>query len=149
MPAFVEASVTANAPKEAVWKILADFPNIANYTDTVKASVSTSAEDFAVGASRRCDLAPAGSAEEEIVEIAPSDRLVIQVKGSGGPIKQSRTTFSVTEVDAKTTRLTMSAEIEPKGGIFAGIISKILERRLPKRALVVVGDLAASAEKIG
>ena len=147
MPAFVEASVTANAPKEAVWKILADFPNIANYTDTVKASVSTSAEDFAVGASRRCDLAPAGSAEEEIVEIAPSDRLVIQVKGSGGPIKQSRTTFSVTEVDAKTTRLTMSAEIEPKGGIFAGIIAKILERRLPKRALVVVGDLAASAEK--
>ena len=50
MPAFVEASVTANAPKEAVWKILADFPNIANYTDTVKASVSTSEEDFAVGA---------------------------------------------------------------------------------------------------
>ena len=149
MPAFVEASATANASKEAVWKILADFPNIANHTDTVKASVSTSEEDFAVGASRRCDLAPAGSAEEEIVEIVPGDRLVIEVKGSGGPIKHSRTTFSVAEVDADTTRLTMSAEIQPKGGIFAGIISKILERRLPKRALVVVGDLAASAEKNG
>ena len=58
MPAFVEATATANASKEAVWKILADFPNIANHTDTVKASVSTSEEDFAVGASRRCDLAP-------------------------------------------------------------------------------------------
>ena len=30
MPAFVEATATANASKEAVWKILADFPNIAN-----------------------------------------------------------------------------------------------------------------------
>lgn len=148
MPAFVEVTATANAPKEAVWKILADFPNIANYTDTVKASVSTSEQDFAVGASRRCDLAPAGSAEEEILEIVPGDRLVIQVKGSGGPIKQSRTAFSLTEVDANATQLTMSAEIQPKGGIFAGIISKILERRLPKRALVVVKDLAASAEKI-
>ena len=149
MPAFVEATATANASKEAVWKILADFPNIANHTDTVKASVSTSEEAFAVGSTRRCDLAPAGSAEEEIVEIVPGDRLVIEVKGSGGPIKHSRTTFSVAEVDADTTRLTMSAEIQPKGGIFAGIISKILERRLPKRALVVVGDLAASAEKNG
>ena len=147
MPAFVKATVTANAPKEAVWKVLADFPNIAKYTDTVKASVSTSEQDFAVGASRRCDLAPAGSAEEEIVEIVPGDRLVIQVKGSGGPIKQSRTTFSLTEVNANATQLTMDAEIQPKGGIFAGIISKILERRLPKRAHVVISDLAASAEK--
>lgn len=148
MPAFVEATVTTNAPKDAVWKVLADFPNIANYTDTVKASVSTSEQVFAVGASQHCDLAPAGSADEEIIEIVPGDRLVIQVKGSGGAIKESRTTFSVTEVDANATKLTMSAEIHPKGGIFAGLVSKLLERRLPKRAQVVIGDLAASAEKI-
>ena len=127
--------------------MLADFPNIANYTDTVKASVSTSEQVFAVGASRRCDLAPAGTAQEEIVEIVPTDRLVIQVKGSGGPIKQSQTTFSLAEIDANATRLTMSAEIQPKGGIFAGIIGKIIERRLLKRAHIVVRDLATSAEK--
>lgn len=51
-------------------------------------------------------------------------------------------------VDANATQLTMSAEIQPKGGIFAGITAKILERRLPKRALVILKDLATSAEKI-
>ena len=147
MPAFVEATATTSAPKDAVWKVLADFPNIANYTDTVKASASTSEQVFAVGATRHCDLAPAGSADEEIIEIVPCDRLVIQVKGSAGPIKESRTTFSVAEVGANATKLTMSAEIHPKGGILAGLVSKLLERRLPKRAQVVVGDLAAAAEQ--
>ena len=56
MPAFVEATVTANAPKEAVWKILADFPNIANYTETVRSSHSTSENDFEIGATRHCEV---------------------------------------------------------------------------------------------
>ncbi len=57
--------------------MLADFTNVANYIDTVTVNVSTSEQAFAVGATRRCDLAPSGSAEEEIVEIVPYDRLVI------------------------------------------------------------------------
>ena len=148
MPANVEATVTANAPKEAVWKVLSDFPNIANYTDTVKSSHSTSEEDFEIGATRHCELVPAGSADETITDIKQGESIVISVSGAGGgPIKESMTTFHLEEVDAKTTRLTMSAEIHPKGGIFAGIISKILELRLPKRAETVVRDLATSAEK--
>ncbi len=149
MPAFVEATVTANAPKEAVWKVLADFPNIANYTDTVRSSHSTSENDFEVGATRHCELAPAGSADETITDIKQGESIVISVSGAGGgPIKESTTTFSISEIDAERSRLTMSAEIQPKGGIFAGIISKILERRLPKRAQTVVSDLATSAEKM-
>lgn len=147
MPAFVKASVIANAPKEAVWKILADFPNIANYTDTVKSSHSTSENDFEIGATRHCELAPAGSADETIADIRQGQSIVISVSGAGGPIKQSTTTFSISEIDAETSRLTMSAEIQPKGGILAPIIAKILERRLPKRAQIVVNDLATSAER--
>lgn len=149
MPAFVEATVTANAPKEAVWKVLSDFPNIANYTDTVSSSHSTSENDFEIGATRHCEFAPSGSADETIADIRDGEAIVISVSGAGGgPIKESTTTFSVQGIDADTSRLTMSAEIQPKGGVFAGIISKILERRLPKRAQVVVSDLAASAEKM-
>ena len=149
MPAFVEATVTANAPKEAVWQVLADFPNIANYTDTVRSSHSTSENDFEIGATRHCELSPLGSADETITDIKQGESIVISVSGAGGgPIKESTTTFSISEIDAERSRLTMSAEIQPKGGIFAGIISKILERRLPKRAQTVVSDLATSAEKM-
>ena len=69
MPANVEATVTANAPKEAVWKVLADFQNIANYTDTVRSSHSTSEKEFEIGSTRHCELAPAGSADEIITDI--------------------------------------------------------------------------------
>ena len=95
MPAFVEATVTANAPKEAVWNILADFPNIANYTDTVRSSHSTSENGFEIGATRHCELAPAGSADEVITGIKQGESVVISVSGAGGgPIKESMTTFS-------------------------------------------------------
>ncbi len=149
MPAFVEATATANAPKEAVWKVLADFPNIANYTDTVRSSHSTSENDFEIGATRHCELSPAGSADEVITDIKQGESVVISVSGAGGgPIKDSTTTFSITEIDADKSSLTMSAQIQPKGGILAPVISKILERRLPKRPQTVVNDLANSAEKL-
>jgi uncharacterized membrane protein len=149
MPANVKATVTANAPKHAVWKVLADFPNISHYTDSIKSSVSTSEQPFEVGASRRCALAPAGALDEEIIEIVPGERLTISVvKGSGVPIKSSITTFSLAEIDANTTQMNFHAQVEPKGWILSGILAKILERRLPKGAEKTLKDLSAAAERI-
>lgn len=149
MPTTIEATAIAHAPKEIVWKVLADFPNIVDYTDTVKASASTSEQAFGVGASRHCDLAPIGTTEEKIIDFTPGDKLVISLyKTTGMPVKNSETTFSLTEIDANTTQLTMTAEVQAKGGIFAGFIAKRLKSRLPKGAGRTVKDLAASAERI-
>ena len=151
MPAIANATVTvtANAPKEAVWEVLADFANIAKYTDSVKESSLTSQQPFGVGASRVCKLAPVGTVQERILEAVPGDRLVISIfKTKGLPVKGSETTFSLTEIDSNTTRLTMNAQAQAKGGIFAGFIAKRLESNLPKGAEKLLEDLAASAEKI-
>ncbi len=112
MPATVKATTIAHAPKEIVWKVLADFPNIADYTDSVKASVSTSEQTSGVGASRHCDLAPVGTSEEKIIGYVPGDRLVVSLFDTKGlPVKNSETTFSLIEIDENTTQLTFSAEI--------------------------------------
>ena len=110
MATIVNVSATARAPKDVVWAILADFPNIADYTDTVKASRSTSEAETGVGATRHCDLAPMGTVNERILEYVPGERLVISLYDTAGlPIKGSQTTFALEAVDAETTRISMRA----------------------------------------
>ncbi len=149
MPASFSVSAIAKAPKDAVWQVLADFPNIADYTDSVKASHATNEHALGVGATRRCDFSRGGSAEEEIIGFSSGEKLVISLAETKGlPLKSSETTFSVTEINADTTKLTMSVKFEAKGGPFSGIVGKLLQRRLPKPASRTVQDLAASSERI-
>ena len=149
MPAVVEASAVANVSKETLWNVIADFPNIADHVDSVKASAAIGEQISGVGATRRCAFAAVGTAEEEIIEFEPGDRLAIFLyKTTGLPMKQSVTTFSLTEINPHTTRLTMRAEIEAKGGVFSALVAKLLERRLPRAAQRTVADLTASAERL-
>ena len=60
MPAVVEASAVANVSKETLWNVIADFPNIADHVDSVKASAAIGEQISGVGATRRCDLQPLG-----------------------------------------------------------------------------------------
>ena len=144
----VNVTTTAKAPKHVVWEVLADFPNIQEYTDQVKVSVGTSENETGVGATRHCDLAPFGTTEEKILEFEPEDRIVILLHDiTGIPVKTSHTTFTLRSIDENTTELTFDARVEPKGGFLKGVIGKRLEGRLPKGAQGLVDDLAASAEK--
>ena len=149
MTATVNVSATANAPKSVLWEILADFPNIADYTDSVRSSESTGEQDTGVGASRYCQLAPIGSTEETILEFVPEERLVVSLYNTTRiPVKKSRTTFSLEAVGDNATKLTMNAEVEAKGGPLARLVEKRLARALPKGALSLVNDLAAAAESV-
>ena len=149
MSANVNAKIVANAPREAVWKVLADFSNIADYTDSVKTSVSTSEATTGSEATRHCDLAPFGSTEERVTEFVPNERLgVLLYDVKGLPVKESNTVFSLKSLGEYKTELTMSASVRAKGGILSGMIGKRLEKRLPKGAKRLVSDLAAAAEKI-
>ncbi len=147
MSASVTASTIANAPKSVVWAVLADFENIADYTSTVKTSVSTSDEPTGLGAGRACDLAPLGSIKEEIIEYVPEEKMVIAAFDAKGiPIKGSTSSFELEAIDDQTAKLTFSAIVEAKGGLFSGLVSKRLESRLPKGTQRLLDDLAASAE---
>lgn len=147
MQARVNVSTTAKAPKAVVWGIIDDFENVADYTDAVKVSTRTSEHATGLGASRACDLAPLGSTNETILEYVPSEKMVVSLHDVGGiPVKSSKSTFSLTEIDATTTEITFNAEVQAKGGPFSGIIAKRLEKRLPKGSLAMINDFAAAAE---
>ncbi len=143
----VSESVIINASKSAVWSVLADFPNIADWTGQVKSSRRTSEAHNGLGAERTCELAPFGSLDERIIGWEPEQLLQVDVHTvSKMPIKRSVTTFTLREIDANTTEVTMAPEAEAKGGLMSGLIAKRLEKALPKAALQLLDDLKVAVE---
>lgn len=143
----ITRSVTADAPKSAVWKILDDFGNIQNYTSQVKTSENTSDNPTGVGAERFCELAPVGTTNEKILEYEPEDRMVIRLADvTGLPIKETITEFKLEALGENSTKITMTSNVTPKGGIMSGFIGGRLEKRLPKGLDDLLNDLAASAK---
>ena len=67
MPTLQVTRTSAKSP-ETLWDVIADFPNIADWNSGVKTSVSTSFEPVGVGATRHCELSPAGALDERILE---------------------------------------------------------------------------------
>ena len=148
MTVHVAVKTNVNAPASAVWDILDDFENIADYTDSVKTSTLSSDSATGVGAMRQCDLAPFGSTNEEILEYEPGESMVIRLFDlTGMPVKETRSTFSVKPLGDNESELSFVSDVTPKGGMFSGFVGKRLEGRLPKGAQSMIEDLAHSAEE--
>lgn len=67
------------APRADVWRVLADFPNIADWNSGVKVSRATSSATGGIGATRHCDLIPAGGLDETVTDWQDEQRLVISI----------------------------------------------------------------------
>lgn len=82
------------APRADVWRVLADFPNIADWNSGVKVSRATSSATGGIGATRHCDLAPAGGLDETVTDWQDEQRLVISIdKATVVPIDHAQITF--------------------------------------------------------
>ena len=109
----IEASAIIEAPKSAVWAILADFPNVTDWNSGVIKSHVTSETNSGVGAQRHCDLAPAGEVEETIRKWEPETTLVISIDSTKDmPFESALETFAL-EDNSGSTRLTMAFEYTP------------------------------------
>lgn len=113
----IQVTRTSTKSPDALWEVIADFPNIANWNSGVKTSVSTSTDVAGVGATRHCELSPAGALDERILEWEEGRRVKIAVdKASKAPIKHATADFSITPV-GEQVRLDVDYEFEPKGGV--------------------------------
>jgi len=143
----VTGSTTIKTPKSTVWAILADFSNIADWTDQVKTSAPLDELTQGLGAGRVCRLAPFGTTDERIIEYVPEDKMVIELTNIKKlPLKRSVTTFSLRAIDESTTEATMSSVPEPKGGPLSRLVDKRLEKGLPKAVDGLLADLKVAAE---
>jgi hypothetical protein len=115
MPSIsLERSTTKS--KDALWEVIADFPNIAKWNSGVKTSVSTSDAERGVGATRHCQLSPAGALDERILAWEEGQRVKISVdQAKTAPIKTATADFTLTETPHGVL-LAVDYEFTPKGG---------------------------------
>lgn len=138
------------APASAVWAVLADFPNIAEWNTGVKKSFSTSGEQVAgVGAQRHCDLAPLGGLEETVREWEEGRRLVVSIdEAAKVPLRRAEATFELAD-QGEVTPLTFAYRYEPKGGPFAALVGRVLDAQFRKGFEGFLRDLEAEAQRVG
>jgi len=112
----IQLSRETNKSAEALWKVLADFPNIADWNSGVKTSFSTSTEPLGLGATRHCDLSPAGQLEERIGAIEEGKRMLVIIEQTKkAPMKTASADFSIEETPTGAI-IGVNYEFVPKGG---------------------------------
>ena len=145
----IEVSRDIPAPRSAVWAVLADYPNIADWNTGIKKSYSTGDATEGVGAKRHCDLAPMGELEETIAEWQPEEKLVINIDSAKKlPIRRGVATFTLAaDGDSTTTGISYAYELGygPIGRLMAGSLAK----QLTKGFDGFLADLDAAAQQAG
>jgi uncharacterized protein YndB with AHSA1/START domain len=148
MPA-IEVTRTINASRSDVWAVLADYPNIMDWNSGIKLSRSTSEAQQGVGATRHCDLKPAGGLEETIREWEPESRLVISIdEATKIPIKSGLATFTLGDANGSTP-FTLGYEYKTKGGPLAGLVGTMMKGALKKGFTGFIDDLETAAQSRG
>lgn len=121
-------SIRINAPKNKVWKILADFGGVINYNPGISDSYSTSESNEGVGASRHCELLPMGSIEERIIEWDEGNSYLVEIyqfNGATPPIKEAFGRLSI-ETDGDQTIATMALSYEMKFGFIGSAMKGLM-----------------------
>jgi len=137
---------TVEAPVDAVWAVLADFPNIADWNGGVKKSFSTNDQTDGVGATRHCDLSPAGGLEETVVEWNEGEKLVISIDSTSKlPFKSGLATFSFDET-ASATSVSVQYAYEPRFGPVGRLFGPLLDKQLSKGFTGFLSDLETTAQ---
>ncbi len=138
-----------DAPRPHVWKVLADFPNIADWNTGVKQSRATSTSSAGVGARRHCDLAPAGGLDETITGWVEEERLVVSIdKATVVPIVHAEVTFTLEPSSAgERTRTVVDYRYRAKGGPFRSLLGRLLDRQLSKGFAGFLTDLETAARQ--
>ncbi len=144
----VTISRTIEASPSDVWAVLADYPNIASWNSGVKTSFATSDAKQGVGATRHCDLSPAGELEETIAEWEPEKKLVVNIDSATKiPIKRGVATFTLdADSGSETTPFVLSYDYLAKGGPLSAIIGSLMARQLRKGFTGFVDDLETAAQ---
>jgi hypothetical protein len=133
------------ASREAVWGVLADFANIADWNSGVTKSFSTSDATEGVGAKRHCDLKPVGELEETIAGWDPMREMVISIDSASKlPIKSGLVTFTI-DGDDTAPGVGIHYDYTAKHGPIGRLVTPLLDRQLKKGFGGFLDDLDAEA----
>ena len=138
----------ATASSSAVWAVFADFPNLADHWDGLKASRPIGNQTHGVGARRQVRLKPAGALVETVT--AWDDGRTIATTNQPSalvPFKQAESRLTL-EPDGDGTTITFDYRYVPRGGPLGRLTGLVIDRMLRRdfeRMLAAVEEAALNA----
>ncbi len=134
--------ISIDAPVQKVWSILADFGGIYKFNPGVSKSYSTSSTNEGVGATRHCDLLPAGSVEERIIEWHDGRDYKIEIyAGKGTPPFKTAVGHLKVLPDGSRTKVSMHFHYSLKFGPIGSLMDRLLVKKQFSKAVpgILVG----------
>lgn len=120
----------AGASCASIWALFADFPNLANHWDGLKASRLIGDQTQGVGARRQVDLKPVGALVETITAWEEGRTLATANQPSTlVPFKQAESRLTL-EPDGEGTAITFDYRYVPRGGPLGRVTGPVIDRML-------------------
>ena len=117
-----------DAPKDAVWEVLADVGGIYRWNPGVVSSHLTTEEGTGVGACRHCDLGGGNYLDEKVVEWEADKRLTMRIIGTNLPFGTADIRFTLRSEDGFTI-VTVSPDYRVKFGPLGALLDLLYVRR--------------------
>jgi hypothetical protein len=133
MATFSE-TIFVNAPRSAVWAVLADIGRIHEWNPGVVASRKTTVGEDGPGAGRRCELGGKNYLDEEVVEWAPERALTMRITATNLPFKAADIRFTI-EGHGRQTRVTVSPTYALKFGWLGRLLDTLAVRARYRRGM--------------
>jgi hypothetical protein len=119
-----------SASSDAVWRLFADFPNLADHWSGLKASRPIGDQTRGLGARRHVELRPIGGMEETIIAWEDGRKIVTQNQPSATvPFKQAEATLTL-ERKNDGALVTFDYRYVPRGGPLGRVTGPLIDRML-------------------
>lgn len=141
----VRRSRILHAPTDRVWDALDDFGGVWKYNPNVASSQIINDIETGEGACRECVFSDGSRIEETIVDYDPGEGYTVEFTDVGSyPLVSNVVRIDVEAVDDHHSKVTFSAEFQPKYGPLGWLLGRVLmEQRFENRFDEVLEGLAA------
>lgn len=137
-----------DAPKSKLWKVLADFDNLAWSEGVIAARYITETRG-GVGMARHCDLKDDGYIVERITDWKEGSEFTYAIDDSSDPISPaSYVTWRITG-DEGRSKVTFEVHYELKYGIIGDMMNAMLaKKKFSDQIVEFMGELKTHVEKL-
>ena len=137
------------ASRDSVWVVCADFPNLADHWDGLRASRPIGDQTHGVGARRQVDLKPVGSMVETITAWEEGRTVATANQPSAlVPFKQAESRLTL-EPEGDGTAITFDYRYVPKGGPLGRLTGPVIDRMLRTTFEGLLAAIEETALKAG
>lgn len=122
-----------DAPPEAVWEVLGDYPNVYRWAPIVKHSRQASENAQGPGAARACEVPGFGKVTETVERWSDGESFSFVWEASG-PVRGGRSTWALRRAGSGS-KVTVDIEAEMRYGLLGELMGRTIIKPMMRRMI--------------